>query len=79
MVHFLKITGPTTAHVGHPVVLTVTDGQSGSAVAGAELRGKTSDANGHVSTTFVKAGRHDLKATKSDSIRSAQFSILVIG
>ena len=77
-VHFLKLTGPEIAHVGHSVVLTVTDGQSGSPVAGAEVHGKTSDANGHVSVTFVKAGRKEVKAQKSDSIRSSKLSILVL-
>ena len=78
-VHFLKLVGPATAHVGHPVVLTVTDGQSGSAVAGASVRAQTSDANGHVSVVFTQAGQHDVKAMKSDSIRSSALTIHVIG
>ena len=77
-VHFLKLTGPETANVGSPVLLTVTDGQTGSPVAGADVNGDISDANGHVSVTFAQVGLQKVKATKSDSIRSNQLSILVI-
>jgi len=77
-VHFLKLTGPHVAQVDHPVILTVTDGQSGSPVAGADVNGSISDANGHVSVTFAKFGDTVVKAQKSDSIRSSAFSILVI-
>jgi hypothetical protein len=73
----LKLTGPSNVFVGHPIVLTVTDASSGSAVAGAEVDGQTSDANGHVSLTFTKPGRKEVKAKKSDSIRSSQFTIQV--
>ena len=75
--HFLKLTGPESAHIGIPVVLTVTDGQTGRPVAGADVNGDTSDANGHVSVTFTHAGQHTVKAQKSDSIRSNQLTILV--
>lgn len=76
--HFLKLTGPTTAQVGKPVVLTVTDGSDGLPVAGADVNGDTSDANGHVSVTFEQAGVEVVKATQADSIRSNQLTILVI-
>ncbi|KAF8808424.1 hypothetical protein BYT27DRAFT_7137375 [Phlegmacium glaucopus] len=76
--HFLKLTGPHTARVGHAVILTVTDGQNGGAVAGAVVDGNVSDANGHVSVTFTKLGPSEVKAEKSDSIRSNRLIILVI-
>jgi hypothetical protein len=76
--HFLKLTGPNTAHVDTSVVLTVTDGQSGGIVEGADVNGKISDANGHVSLTFSRPGEQKIKAEKSDSIRSAQHTIFVI-
>ena len=76
--HFLKLTGPKTAHVGTPVTLTVTDGQTGSPVAGAEVNGDTSDANGNISVTFGTVGLKKVKAEKSDSIRSNRLTILVI-
>jgi len=75
--HFLKLTGPGTARVGQAVILTVTDGQNGEAVARADVDGQISDANGHVTITFASAGRKELKARKSDSIRSNQLTIQV--
>ena len=79
-VNFLKLTGPGNAFVGVPVLLTVTDGQTGNPVAGAVVHGDTTDATGHVSVAFsiAEVGLQKLKATKSDSIRSNQLSILVI-
>ena len=56
----------------------MTDGQTGSAVAGAAVRSKTSNANGHVTITFAEVGQKELKAMKSDSIRSSAFSITVL-
>ena len=75
---FLKLEGPSTAHRGVPVVLTVTDGQTGKPVPGATVDGSTTDASGHVSVTFPHFGVQELKATKADAIRSNQLSILVI-
>jgi hypothetical protein len=77
-VHFLKLTGPGYANVDQPVILTVTDGQNGSPVAGAEVNGQTSDANGHVSVTFTSSGAQKVKAEKSDSIRSDALTIVVL-
>ena len=77
-VHFLKLTGPNIANLHTTVVLTVTDGQSGNPVAGAIVKGETSDANGHVSVTFSTIGEKKFKAEKSDSIRSNQHTIIVI-
>ena len=77
-VHFLKLTGPATAHVGHPVILTVTDGENSSPVAGAVVNGVTSDASGHISVTFAHLGTQKVKATQSGSIRSNELTILVI-
>jgi len=75
--HFLKLTGPATAIVGVPVVFTVTDGTSGSPVAGAVVDTKTSNANGHVSVTFTKTGATQVKATDANSIRSNAINVLV--
>ncbi|KAF8519980.1 hypothetical protein BU17DRAFT_47263 [Hysterangium stoloniferum] len=77
-VHFLKLAGQEIAHVNQPVVLTVTDGLSGSPVSGADVNGQTSDANGQVSVTFGQIGTHGVKAEKSDSIRSNKLSVLVV-
>ena len=76
--HFLKLTGPGTAKVGQPVTFTVTDGHaSGSPVAGAVVNGNTSGANGEVSVTFTQTGSTEMKATKSDSIRSNKVTVVV--
>lgn len=77
-VHFLKLTGPHTAYIDQPAYLTVTDGSTGSPVAGADVNGQTSDANGHVSITFKSRGAQKVKAEKSDSIRSSALKIIVI-
>ena len=76
--HFLKLTGPTTARLGIPVVFTVTDGSTGSPVAGADVNGATSDASGHVSVTFAHAGTTQVKATQADSIRSNAVTVVVM-
>ena len=76
--HFLKLTGPDFTHINQPIVLTVTDGETGSPVAGADVDGQTSDANGHVSLTFTKIGQEEVKAQMSDSIRSNQITITVL-
>ena len=75
---FLVLTGPSTARVGVPVTLTVTDGQTHKPVAGAAVNGVTSDANGKIVITFTQVGTQDLKATKSDAIRSSTLVIQVI-
>ena len=67
-----------TAHLGKPVILTVTDGQTGRPVAGADVDGDTSNAAGDVSVTFSELGQQTAKATKADSITSNQVTILVI-
>ena len=75
---FLELTGPSTATVNVAVTLTVTDGQTGKPVEGAAVNGVTSDANGEILITFTQVGPQDVKATKSDAIRSNKLSILVI-
>jgi len=75
---FLQLEGPNIAHVNKPVVLTVTDGQTGKPVEGATVNGGTTDASGHVSVTFSHIGLQKLKATKPDAIRSNELDILVV-
>ena len=75
---FLKLTGPNVTTLHSTVFLIVTNGQSGSPVAGAIVNGKTTNSNGHVSFTFSTEGVKEFKALKSDSIRSNQHAVLVI-
>jgi hypothetical protein len=74
---FLKLAGPVTGHVGKPVILTVTDGGTGSPVAGAIVDGKPTNAGGHVSVAFAHPGLKKLKATKPGTIRSNQIAIAI--
>ena len=55
----------------------MTDGMTGSPVAGAVVNGETSDVNGQVLVTFSSTGPAGVKADKSDSIRSNQLTIQV--
>ncbi|KAF8972342.1 hypothetical protein BDZ97DRAFT_1650233 [Flammula alnicola] len=76
--NFLKLSGPHKADVSTPVNFTVTDGTSGAPVAGADVHGQTSGADGKVSVTFAESGRKAVKASKSDSIRSNRIEVLVV-
>lgn len=76
--HFLKLSGPNTAHRNVPVTFTVTDGTNGGAVAGAELNNQQSNAAGQVTLTFSTLGVKHLKADKADSIRSNNLDVLVL-
>ncbi|TFL03488.1 hypothetical protein BDV98DRAFT_504375 [Pterulicium gracile] len=74
---FLKLSGPKTAVAGKAVTLTVKDGSTGNAVAGATVHGQISDANGQVSVVFGKKGVVTVKAEKADSVRSNAVALLV--
>lgn len=75
---FLKLTGPVTTRVNKDVVLTVTDGSSGSPIEGAAVDGKVTDVNGHVTLTFTTPGVKTLKAEKESAIRSNGLVVLVV-
>ncbi|GLB40728.1 hypothetical protein LshimejAT787_0805990 [Lyophyllum shimeji] len=74
----LKLSGAHLVHVGQPVTLTVTDGRNGTPVAGAEVQGETSDADGRVVVTFNTARRKEFKAEKANALRSSRFQIVVV-
>jgi hypothetical protein len=74
----LKLTGPSTAAPGSPVLLHVTNEADGSAVAGAIVAGATSGGDGAVTVgPFATRGEQDLKATKSGAIRSNRLSVCI--
>jgi hypothetical protein len=74
----LKLTGPSTARPGEAVTAKVTDAGSGAAVAGADVGGKASGADGSVTVgPFSDRGTHDFKATKSGAIRSNRLRVCV--
>jgi hypothetical protein len=74
----LKLTGPSTATLGQPVTLHVTDQGTGAAVGGAIVAGQTSGADGAVVVgPFSTPGNQDLKATKPGAIRSNRLQVCV--
>ncbi|KAH0584843.1 hypothetical protein H2248_008121 [Termitomyces sp. 'cryptogamus'] len=73
----LKLSGPREARVGVPITLTVTDGATDAPVAGALVANETSDVNGHVSVAFFRTGSRNLKAERSDAIRSRKHLVKV--
>jgi hypothetical protein len=75
----LKLTGPATARPGEPFQVTVGDGQSGAAVAGAAVGGQTTDAGGRATVRFDGTGPHRLKAAKTGAVRSNALDVCVTG
>jgi hypothetical protein len=75
--HLLKLTGPTSVSTGEPAVVTVTDGQNGTAVAGASVAGAMTGADGKATISFNSAGVQRLKADRADSVRSNALNICV--
>ncbi|KAF8724870.1 hypothetical protein RHS02_08486, partial [Rhizoctonia solani] len=77
---FLKLDGPSTAKVGVPVQVRVTDGPSEQVISGASIAGypsSISDSNGYTTVTFTSAGTKKIKAQRSDSLRSNALTITV--
>ena len=77
MQHVLRLTGPTSATTGQVVDVTVLDGQDGSPVAAAEVRGELTGADGHALFAISEPGVYRIKATRSDSVRSNALSLCV--
>jgi hypothetical protein len=73
----LKLSGPATVAPGAPATLTVTDAATGAPVAGAEVGGLTTGADGTVQSTLGEPGPHPFKATKSGAIRSNRVDVCV--
>jgi hypothetical protein len=74
----LKLTGPATEAPGQTVQGKVTDGQSGAPIAGATVGGATSGADGSVAIgPFADRGDHDLKASKTGTVRSNRLRVCV--
>lgn len=76
--YFLKLT-PSVLVVkkGSEHTVTVTDGKTGVAIAGAVIDGVTTDANGNAALTFGESGVFKLKAERSDAIRSNALVVVV--
>ncbi|KAH7327677.1 hypothetical protein B0J17DRAFT_680571 [Rhizoctonia solani] len=77
--YFLKLDGPSTAKVGVPIQVHVTDGSSGINISGATIAGypSSSDNNGNMAVTFTSVGKKKIKAQRADSLRSNALTIQV--
>jgi hypothetical protein len=72
-----KLAGPTSATVGKPFTVTVTNGDTGAPLAGHAVGGGVTGADGKASLRFDAAGIYKLKATRSDSVRSNALNVCV--
>ena len=66
----LRLSGPGSATTGQAVPLTVVDGLTGAAQAGATVGGATTGPDGTALVSFAQKGIYRLKAEKPDAIRS---------
>lgn len=74
----LKLAGPARAQPGQAVTARVVDTGTGNPVAGASVDGHTSGADGLVTVgPFTTTGDHDLKATKTGTVRSNRLRVCV--
>jgi hypothetical protein len=71
----LKLSGPSTAAIGQPFTVTVTAG--GQPVANATVGGVLTDAAGRATIVSYQATRLQLKAERSDAIRSNGLAVCV--
>jgi hypothetical protein len=75
--HVLKLGGPSSATTGAPVTVRVVDGQNDAPMSGATINGTTTGADGTATLTFANAGVYQLKAERSDSVRSNALTLCV--
>ena len=74
----LALTGPASARPGATATVKVTNADDGSPVAGANVGGKTTGADGTAAVgPFTQRGDNDLKASKDGSIRSNRLRVCV--
>lgn len=73
----LRLTGPSSARTGEGFAVTVVDGSTGTAQAGATVGGATTGADGRVTLSFADAGVYRLKADRADAIRSNALVVCV--
>jgi hypothetical protein len=69
--------GASRVAPGQPLTLTVTDPGTTLPVAGADVGGRTSGADGTVQLTFTDRGPVALKATKAGAVRSNRVAVCV--
>jgi hypothetical protein len=74
-VHFLELTGPSTATANVPFTVTVTDGSTGQPVQGATVGGQTTGSDGKATLTIATPGTVSLKAEAPASVRSNALAV----
>ena len=72
-----KLAGPTTATVGKPFTVTVTNGDTGAPLAGHTVGTGVTGADGKASLAYDQAGIYKLKASRADSVRSNALNVCV--
>jgi len=84
--HLLSLTAPASANVGSTFTVHVTDGHTGEPISGAEVgevlegvtaTGAITGADGNATVTLNHLGTVELKATRSDSVRSNGVAVCV--
>jgi hypothetical protein len=76
--HFLKLEGSgQEVKVGDPYKVTVTDGQTKTAIKGATVGGEITDQNGVATIRFKTAGIEKLKAESRCAVRSNAIKVTV--
>ncbi|HEX8053807.1 MAG TPA: hypothetical protein VF517_12510 [Thermoleophilaceae bacterium] len=73
----LRLTGPRGTRSGRAFALTVVDGNTGKAVSGARVAGRTTNAQGRVLLRITKRGLYRFKASASNAIRSNQWKLRI--
>jgi len=75
--HVLRLEGPAAGRTNAPLTVKVTDGGDGTPLAGATVGQKQTGADGTTQLTFPRPGIYDLKAERSDSVRSNLVKVCV--
>jgi hypothetical protein len=75
--HVLKLSGPTGATVNTPFRVRVVDGQTGAGLSGVSVGGSLTGADGNATLSIAKVGVYNLKAARSDSVRSRGIKLCV--
>ena len=73
----LKLSGPARVAPGATATLTVTDAATGAPVAGADVGGQISGADGTIRSTLGEPGPPPFKAAKAGAIRSNRVDVCV--
>lgn len=71
----LKLSAPSTVEINKDFTVRVVDGANDNGIGGARVEGQESNGDGDITLRFDSPGRHTLKATRDDSIRSNEQAV----